>query len=377
MAQLLFLTWSGAGNQSPAIGLAQELRDRRHNITFAGYANQRATFERRGFEFRVLERAEARYPAQPPPEGWLAVLVENVWACREHLDDVRDLLRTNEYDAVVVDCLMFGALAALEGSGIPTTVLVHSAPGALMPPGGDGERFLLPAVNGVRAAAGHSPAGSLWDAWHEFPALYATIPELDPLTGPHEYVGPIFERQPPAGWTPSGDAPLVLASFSTGPAWEQRGRIERTLDALAGEPCRVLVTTSVADVTGLRVPDNAELVPHVPHDEVLPHAVLTITHAGHGTVCASLAHGVPMLCLPNPGADQFALADHLTELGAGRALDGEASTVDIREGAREMLANPAYTKAAAGLADSIAARPGRRLAAERVERLCEQRGATG
>ena len=56
---------------------------------------------------------------------------------------------------------------------------------------------------------------------------------------------------------------------------------------------------------GLEVPENAVVVRHVPHGEVPPGAAATVTHGGHGTVAASLAHGVPLVCLPVPRiADQ-------------------------------------------------------------------------
>lgn len=41
MARYLFLTWDGAGNQPPAVGVAQALRERGHNVVFAGYESQR------------------------------------------------------------------------------------------------------------------------------------------------------------------------------------------------------------------------------------------------------------------------------------------------------------------------------------------------
>ncbi len=41
MARYLFLTWDGAGNQPPAIGIAQARRERVHSVMFAGYGSQR------------------------------------------------------------------------------------------------------------------------------------------------------------------------------------------------------------------------------------------------------------------------------------------------------------------------------------------------
>lgn len=81
MARLLFVSWYGAGNQGPAIAVARAMAERGHEIVFAGYANQRELFEGKGFEFRLLVRADAGYPKRTPPEGWLPSLVAAVWAC--------------------------------------------------------------------------------------------------------------------------------------------------------------------------------------------------------------------------------------------------------------------------------------------------------
>ncbi|MGH3094485.1 MAG: glycosyltransferase [Streptosporangiales bacterium] len=73
----------------------------------------------------------------------------------------------------------------------------------------------------------------------------------------------------------------------------------------------------------------------------------TVTHAGHGTLAASLAHGIPIVALPNPAADQPALAARVAELGAGVALDGEAATpTEIRAAVDTVLASGSYSAAA-------------------------------
>jgi len=361
MARWLLLTWDGAGNQTPMTALAQALAARGDAVTVAGYGHQRDRFA--AFAFRTLPRAAARYPAAPPPEGWMAVLPETVWACADHVSDLDDLLAEAAYDGVVADCLMFGALAALETRATPCTVLVHSAPGALAPPGGEMDALLLPAVNAVRAGLGRPPLAALRDAWAPFRVACTSVPELDPLPAPpgYAYVGPLTPARSPSGrrspWPDADPRPLVLASFSTGPAWDQTSRIQRTLDALAGRPYRVLATTALA--TGLRVPANANAPAWLPHTEVLPHAAATVTHAGHGTVAASLAHGVPLVCLPNPAADQPALARRVAGLGAGVALDGETATAEeIAEAVRTVTEDPSYAKAAGAVAERIAAAPG-------------------
>ncbi len=383
MARYLFVSWSGAGNQPPAVGIAQALQRRGHQVTFAGYQGQRDYFTTRGFRFVLLGRASAAWRDEPP-DRMFAVKLNAAWACSEHLRDVPELVRRERCDALVVDCLMFGALATVEKSGAPAAVLVHSAPGALMPPGGQFESLLLDPVNRVRREAGCCDVGSLWEAWARFPALCTSVRELDPLSSrtpdSFAYTGPVFEEVGQSGWqspwTSDDPRPLVLVSFSTGPYWDQESRIRRTLNAFAQVDCRIVATTGTADPNAIPVPANAVVVRHVPHQIVLPFASLTVTHAGHGTVAASLRHGVPMLCLPNPVADQPILATHVQELGAGLALDGDAGAVDeIRCAGERILGDRSFSAHARKLAAAIHSSPGALGAADRLELLATSRRA--
>ncbi|MBS0453876.1 MAG: glycosyltransferase family 1 protein [Proteobacteria bacterium] len=377
MARVAILTWNGAGNQPPAAGIAQAMIDSGHDVVIAGYAGQRDYFAARGLRFVPLRRAAAAWK-DGPAAGMFAVKLRAAWAASEHLQDVPALLAQEKPDVLLVDCLMFGALAALEAEHVPTMVLVHSAPGALLPPGGPFEARLLDQVNSVRARAQRPMLKELWDAWVPFTTLCTSIRALDPLAAEvppsFDFVGPIIERATPGDWQlpwpPGDERPLVLVSFSTGPYWDQRSRIERTLCALAERPFRVLVTPGNTDVRGIELPSNARLVTELPHTRVLPRAALTVTHAGHGTVATSLRYGVPLVCLPNPAADQPALAAQVQALGAGRCLDGEAATpTEIGAAVGEVLANPACASKAHALGALIRATRGAAAAVERLEQL--------
>jgi MGT family glycosyltransferase len=185
-------------------------------------------------------------------------------------------------------------------------------------------------------------------------------------------VGPIFERFPNLDWDSPWDAgddrPLVLASFTTTGLWDQRGRIHNTLDALRDEPVRVLVTAADLRDVG-EAPSNAVIRQFVSHSAVLPSAAVTVTHAGHGTVSASLAHGVPIVALPNAAADQPFLAARLEQLHAGLALDGESESDVIRLAVRAVMTQPLYAAAAKTLAIAIQDAPGVSGAASELERL--------
>lgn len=94
-----------------------------------------------------------------------------------------------------------------------------------------------------------------------------------------------------------------------------------------------------------------------------------VTHCGHGTVTACLGHGVPIVGLPNPAADQPFLAARVEQLGAGVALAGEAGPADIRAAARKVLGQPTYRAAAGRLATIIRASVGAAGAAAELEQL--------
>lgn len=390
MTRFLFVTWDGGGTLPPAFGIAQELRDRGHDVAFAGqeldlgldasgvglgaFADRTA---RRGFRFTRLERCSAAWRTGPPGHR----LVTGLMACPEHLRDIPDAVAHDRYDALVVDGMLFGALAAAERGDLPEAVLVTSSPSAVAAPDGPLEVRLLAAVNGVRATAGLPAVASLWETWARATTICATVPELDPLAAQvppsFAFVGPVFERVPASAWRSPWRAddprPLVLVSFTTTAGWDQAPRIRRTLAALADRPYRVLVTAGRAASDGFAIPDNAVLVPHVPHGEVLPQTAVAVTHAGHGTVAAALAHGVPLVCLPNLGSDQPAVAAQVETLGAGRTLDGEpASPLEIARAVDDLLSDPSYAASANRLARAIAATPGAATAASRLEDLAQR-----
>jgi UDP:flavonoid glycosyltransferase YjiC (YdhE family) len=382
VARITILSWSGGGNQPPAIAIARVLRERGHSVSFAGYAAQRSLFERKGFAFKLLERAATAW-RDGPPEQMMTVKITCAWASAHHLHDVDQVAIETRPDVLIVDCMMFGALAASERNGIPTVVLVHSAPGALLPPGGILEAALLGPVNRVRATAGLPHVERLWTAWQPFPAFSNSIRQLDEFAGelPRsiEFVGPLndcssgLRWQSP--WAPDDPRPLVLASFSTGPYWDQASRIRRTLEGLADRDCRVLVTSSGADLGELRVPKNAIVVNHVPHHEVLPRTAMTVTHAGHGTVITSLAHGVPLLCLPNRAADQPMLAARIASLGVGLSLDGDVATpAEIGAAVDSILRLPSFLSKARHLATKISEAPGTNAVVRSLEQIANSTG---
>ena len=378
MTRFGFVTWDGGGNVPPAVGMAQELASRGHDVVFIGYEVQRKRLEAKGFGFFALPRIGQFdiYGATDIPQR-IAGMVANVWASPDHVLDVPDAVAAMSVDALIIDFAMHGAMAAAARLQIPVAVLAHSSIAGLVPPPESPiGATRLTATNRLRGHAGLAALRRLNDAWTGYLTLVTTIPALDPAAAGVDsrvhYVGPIVESFPDQPWDSPWDAnddrPMVVVSFTTTAHWDQRSRLRNTLEALAEEPVRVLV--SAPQSTDLApVPKNAVIKRFVPHALVMPFAAVTVTHAGHGTVAASLAHGVPLVALPNPAADQPFLAATIQQLGAGIALDGEAGPTAIRTAVQEVMGRPSYASAAGSLAAAIHDSPGAIGAADELERL--------
>jgi MGT family glycosyltransferase len=158
---------------------------------------------------------------------------------------------------------------------------------------------------------------------------------------------------------------MVVVSLSTS-YQGQADMLQRLADALGELPIRVIITTGPAvDPASVRAAANTRVARYVPHDRLLPHAALVVTHAGLGTVMSALSHGVPLLCLPM-GRDQFFNAERVIALNAGRVLDANADATQVRDTVMQLLSDSTTRDGAKRVARRIAEYRG---AAELVDAL--------
>ncbi len=108
---------------------------------------------------------------------------------------------------------------------------------------------------------------------------------------------------------------------------------------------------------------------YIPQDELLPWCDAAVVHGGSGTVLGALAHGVPLLVLPQ-GADQWSNAEQVTAVGAGlRLLRDEVTVRAIRHAVKLLLNEPSYRRTAATIQGEIRAMPSAEDAMARIEAL--------
>ncbi len=409
-----------SGSAPPQLAITRELVARGHHVRVLAHRAAQERIERTGAEFVAFERALPDFDITRREtdtlRDWEArtrlgagtrVLRNGVFAFV--LDVAResaDLLEHWHADVAVFDWMLTGAAVGAERAGVPAVALVHCPyplPVDGVPPlftglrpmrgplgaardrllGRIGTRVLavgLPLLNKARAEQGLQPL----DRWDQqllgVHAVYMlSAPELDfssrgALPANVHYVGPAFEPIPPewSDWIPpwpeANTDPLVLISFSTS-YMNQRALAQRVLDAVAGLPLRALLTAGPAlDTSRLQIPANALTAAFIPHRVVLPHAALVVTHAGWQTINTALAHGVPLLCIPD-GRDQPDNAVRVVLAGAGVSVRKRASPRRLRNATVDALADPALKRGAAAMADALARSDGALAVVDALERL--------
>jgi MGT family glycosyltransferase len=365
MSRILIVTWDGAGNLVSTLALARRLAQRGHDVRLLGH---RSIHDRCGadgwrflpFQHTVAHDSAAAHETDP------SVLAREIWLSGEVARDVRDAIAREPADLLIGDCMLWTALCAGEAAGLPTVALFHGAYALFR--GGPFVEALsrsLPALNAVRQHLGLRAITRLSDV-HDACALsvVATPVEFEPdMPRPANvrFTGPLLDgpaitlRTDDVAITRDPDVrPLVVVSFSTS-YQHQIPALQRILSALASLPVRVIATVGPAiDPSIMPAAANIEVVRYVPHDRLLPHASLVVTHAGLGTVMTTLAHGVPMLCLPL-GRDQFFNAARVAALGVGRVLDANADERAIATAIQTMLADDQMRQAARRWPRTIAA----------------------
>ena len=389
----LFTLTDAGGTVPPELGVVRRLVERGHRVTVVADDSIADQVQRTG---------AARLPATPNPAPEL-----RDWELKSPMSVAR---ATSEYlmtgpapgqaadtiaaidaigpDLVVTSSVALGAMIGAEARGVPFDILIPNAyplPAEGMPPFGAGmspaqgplgkmrdraaraastaliDRFALAKTNALRADHGLHPIAHTWDQMrHARRQLILTSSAFDfpaELPANARYVGPILDD--PA-WAdgdgartpPDGDGRLVLVAMSS-TFQDHVDCMQRITNALGSLPVRGLVTTGPAvDPDALRAPANVAVVASAPHQLVLPHADLVVTHGGHGTVIKALAAGVPLVILHH-GRDQADNAVRVTSRGAGVAVPRTASAQRIARAVTDVLGDPAYRRSAARLGEAI------------------------
>jgi UDP:flavonoid glycosyltransferase YjiC (YdhE family) len=353
----------GEGHYAPLLPLAHAFRDRGDRVAFATAERTCARARKQGFEALPaglhVDELEARLGARraqlealPPGErrrfafAWRFASID----APAKVDGLRAAARGWQPDLIVHESADLAAPAVAASLGLPS---VHHAFGRAIPQVCLDESVEALTELWARAGAPVEPNGGLYRG----PYLDICPPSLrgeGPPSGTD--VRPLRPGEPAGAAAPS-DPPLVYVTLGTVFGGAALRRL--LLDALAGLECAVLMTVGRDFDPGALAPwpANATVERFVPQAQILPRCAAVVAHAGSGSTLGALAHGLPMLLLPQ-GADQFDNALACRDAGAAIVrMPGEQTEAAVREAVAALLTEARYHDAAEAVAAEIAAMP--------------------
>jgi UDP:flavonoid glycosyltransferase YjiC (YdhE family) len=161
----------------------------------------------------------------------------------------------------------------------------------------------------------------------------------------------------------------VLVSLGTVNAAIGSRFFATVVEALRGSRVRAVLVAPPELVPSAAAADNLLVLPRVPQLAVLEHMDAVVSHAGHNTVCESLARGLPLVLAPIRD-DQPIVADQVVRAGAGlRVKFGRVSPDKLADALHRVLTEPGFREAAESIRDSFVRAGGPRAAADAVEQL--------
>lgn len=353
MASFLFLTWNGGGTTVPVLAIARELLRQGHEVRAMGHRVQGEQFANAGVPFVAYPRA-GDFEVGPSPRKLIALMRHRGAAL-----DVDEELDARPVDLVVGDPMLLSTLQAVHSRGQRYALLEATVDTLL--------RMRLRASGGLFSVFG-LPVRKLIDGADA--VVVASVKELDRGAGTDaEHIGPMVQAV-----AARAVEPTLLISLSTFRFPHLLGTWQRLLDAVADLPVRVIATTGPAlDPAELRAPPNVELHAWGDHGELMAQTSAAVTHGGHGTTIAALAHGLPVLVVPlDASSDQPGIGRIVKESGVGMTLPRPASMERLRDAIHRLLGDEELRGRASALGARIREYGGSRAGAEALVRVAER-----
>lgn len=337
--RLLFVSRPGLGHILPLLPIANAARAAGHNVQFATGADLAPVPEAQGFPVDLAGLSEtpaikqALAMEKPAPSDIRKFVFTRFFAGAELEPRLRDLeakCLPNHPDVIVHGIADLSAPVAAAIAKIP---LVSAGFGPLLDPA-------VAEAAGTAAAPAWRARGLVPPRWAglyrdlyldpcppllQVPAI-ADLPNVQPL-GP----GARAALAPP-DWLGEVKAPLIYVTMGT-IFNRDHGVFRKILEALHHLPVEVVVTVGQANDPAAfgPQPKTTRIFQFVPQDALLPHCHAVVAHGGSGTFLGALAHGLPLLLLPQ-SADQFYNASRAVPAGVALSLRPDEAKVEVHLG---------------------------------------------
>lgn len=390
MSRFLFVVPPLAGHVNPTVAVAAELVSRGHRVAWCGHSSVIAPLLPPGAGVfatddtldavelaAIIARSHGLRGAEAFRFLWKDVILRLGDAMLPAVEDAVDRFAP---DVLIVDQqaiagALVGRRRGLRWATSATTSSELADPFAIFPLFGT---WIADELRAFQRRAGVSQEdaerGDLRFSEHLVVA-FSTEPLVGggPFPSTWRFVGPAIGNRPawadfPWAWLHPrrrhvlitlGTVNAASGARFLGAAVEAAARFRDRLEAI------VVAPDGVID----RVPANVLVRPVVPQLELLPRLDAVVCHAGHNTVCETLAHGIPLVVAPIRD-DQPIIAQQVVDAGAGIRLKyGRATPDEIAGALTTVLETPAYRAAAQRIQASFQAAGGPSAAASALESL--------
>lgn len=183
----------------------------------------------------------------------------------------------------------------------------------------------------------------------------------------YKFVGPAIEKRPHDEYFPWGKfktsySKKIFFSFGTlNSEWGKK--IFQSIYNIYKNTEYQIICSAPKDFFPL-IPKNFIVEPFVPQLEILPNIDLVFSHAGHNTVCETLAHGIPLVLCPVKD-DQSIVAHQCVMAGVGeRVKFGRLNERILKETIEKVLNDKKYKEKAKLIQKSLINAGGSNKAAE-------------
>jgi UDP:flavonoid glycosyltransferase YjiC (YdhE family) len=381
-SRILFTCRPLSGHFEPLLPLAAAARASGHTVAFA--SGHPVVGRARDAGFTVFEAGtseEFRAEWAPRFPGFTTLVGDaqrkffftEIFANLElapRVVDLESIMATWQPDLVVHEIAEFAAPLVSTALGIP---YVDVGYGSLVP------RALLEAAGA--AAAPHWRARGLDP--HPLAGLFRYLyvdpcppafqnPEIADIAAVQPMrpaAGEVQVKGQPSWFDDLSHRPNVYVTLGT--VWNTDLDVFRLVIEALHDHVNLIVTVGQHNDPAALGPQPRDVIirNYIPQHEVLPWCDAVVAHGGSGTVLGALAHGVPLLIVPQ-GADQWSNAERIVAAGAGQQLlSDELSAVAVRDRVRDLLSEPSYRQAASHLKEEIRAMPSAADAITGIEAL--------
>lgn len=369
-----------AGHIAPAAAVAAELGRRGHKVAWAGHRPTLEALLRPGSRIfsaagddcaAMRDRWLERRGLDALRLLWDDFLVPLGDAMMPGVEQAADRFRP---DAVVADQFVLAAPVAARHRELPWATLAASPaeftrPLAALP---EAEEEVRDRIGDFQLDHGIDDLIDLRFSDH-LTLVFATsalVGDTSFFPDHFAFVGPAPGRSAPCAfpWEWLDGRPAVLVSLGRIAGPSATGFLRAAAEAVRGMDVQAVVEAAPGSVP--EPPPNVLVRERVPRGKLLERLSAVVCHGGHATVCASLAHGLPLVVAPVRG-DQPVIASRVEAAGAGVTVGFEdARPEDLRAALAAVLADGGPHRAAAEAArETFAAAGGAAAAADRLEKL--------